>query len=273
MKKITSGILFLGLLLSFVSFSQNGPTVGGLPMMYNGGFAGESNKGRLNVGGTGELPISLGFFASYDQFIAKLGTGVGLTYLMDENVTGVKLSVSPKFSFKGKYTLAPFIDFGHFSDSYPNEISLPESEGDATWKANTGFLFNSINYYVGLSFEVVREGEQGAFRFDLAEGFCPVLQAGYSFQRLPESDFSFTPQLAIGLILDDQFVSFIDISLMVRYKKFVTGLNSDGIAAGYQGKKSKIILSQSYLFGGLTGTPMATITYRYFFNNSNRSRF
>src|SRR5687767_3299342 len=138
MKNLRTALACIGMLVSNITYSQDNPPLGTLPMNYNGGFAGESGKGRLIVGANaiGEyFGDRYSFYGSYDHFFTKISTGVGLTAIGGYR-DAYQLSISPKISFKGKYTFAPFVSVSYFD----NEIG-----------GSAGVLFNSQKFYMGYS--------------------------------------------------------------------------------------------------------------------------
>jgi hypothetical protein len=246
MKNLKRTLTCLGILLSYFSYSQVSPPLGSLPMLYNGGFAGESGQGRLALGIQTSKRLWNGNFSgygSYDHFFSKISTGIGLTAIVGTQNAYI-LSISPKISFKGKYTLAPFVEGSYISDKF---------EGGG------GFLFNSQKFYLGYSLTT----------------FASFLQIGYSFQRLPESVFSFTPQLVFQInSISRPDIDIPAYSFIFRYKKFITGINDNGLALGYQGKKDKIVLSQNYLFFWTRNESAVNLSYRHFFElKSNTSNW
>src|SRR5688500_13959102 len=108
-------------------YAQNFP-LGALPAWYNGGFAGEAGelrvasysffeKGNISYASSwyGSQILSGGSYVSIDKFLKKIHSGIAFTAgyrgIKDYHMTrSASLTVSPKFSFKGKYTFAPFVD-------------------------------------------------------------------------------------------------------------------------------------------------------------------
>ena len=274
MNKIRTAFVCVGILWTLNSYCQNIP-MGTLPMLYNGGFAGESQHGRLNGGiGISSYPYRISsttssqstdyascYFASYDQFITKLSLGVGLTFSHDYNRYSynselyfkkreyILLSVSPKLSFKGKYTLAPFLDVAYINTRGDVGNAYRFIPMDDSWSVRTGFLFNSKKFYAGFSYYIFNTDHRTAMYPYYAtvgvEGSSYVIQAGYTFQRRPESNFSFTPQVAY---LHFNGASGIDLNFMFRYKKFIWSINNNGLGLGMQHKNFRFMVSQSYIF-------------------------
>lgn len=269
MKKIRTVLICMGIVLSLQSVAQNIP-LGTLPMLYNGGFAGECESPRFVVGtgvtGSGSSAWtdskSHNYYASYDQFFSKLRSGIGVTftrdyyasirpndYTYDRSRSYLSISFSPKFSFKGKYTFAPFVDF--------NYIGVKESsigpDLRSTTALRTGFLFNSKKFYAGVSIYSNIEGDRVlTYPNGYAKGNPIAIQTGYTFQKLPDSKFAFTPQVA--LLIQNTTSSYeqsdleVDLNLMFRYRKFIWSVNNNGLGLGFQNDKFRIMLSQNYIF-------------------------
>jgi hypothetical protein len=256
--------------------------VGALPTTYNPGFAGEAGAMRIAsyssldysriVKLDGKHWYSSRTAISVDNFLAKIHSGIAITAgyqtagFFYTNQSG-SLAISPKFSFKGKHTFAPFVDFSfvHYQFRYPYFPSnpYPTNYNKNSSGIRTGFLINSSRAYFGLSANI----------FDYVTATTPLIkersrflsemsyhvQTGYTFQRTPEAKFSFTPQIVISYSrfnLEDQqshvsrkyaAISLIDLSMMVRYKKLVTGFNCSGIVVGFQNSRLKFQLAGFYI--------------------------
>jgi hypothetical protein len=250
---------------------------GALPTRYNGGFAGEAGVPRVASFSYftdtdymifSDPPLrsnwtSVGSLISVDHFLKKIRSGVAFTVGHERSdyfsYTAASLAISPKFSFRGKYTFAPFVDLSFVRENFLWEAGLtpaPYKRNDYILK--TGFLINSEKAYVGISAEVfdftTTTYSDNKIRF-LSE-IKYVLQAGYTFQRKPDSKFSFTPQILFtyqryntGLYsgLEDWYDdTALDINLSFRYKKFITGLNNTGIMFGFQNDRFKLQVSNFF---------------------------
>lgn len=276
LKKVPLIIAFLLLILK-VQAQEVPVPVGALPTQYNGGFAGEAGSFRVAnfsylkyyrygySGYEGSSSVT-GTFISADHFLKKLSSGVALTAGLEGDGPSYKgvftsVAISPKFSFNGKYTIAPFANFS-FRRSEVNGILNNYDVKD--YNLSTGFLINSGKAYMGISADILRNadfnvhggtyhGNQDRLRFLTEMKY--TLQAGYTFQGTPESNFSFTPQLVISYErfkgVDYQtrqtrrwsYITLVDINLMFRYQKFVSGISSTGIVLGYQTNKFKVLLT------------------------------
>jgi hypothetical protein len=254
MNKLKAALICTGILLTLKSYSQTyaplNPPLGTLPMQFNGGFAGEAKDHRF-VGGIGfsgnrKIYSSTNYFASYDKFITKLRTGIGVTYNRYEtasrsivqgpissNLQNLTIAISPKFSFKGKYTLAPFIDYTY--TSYTFKDSTNYSWNNNTWRG--GVLLNTNKFFIGAT-------SYSSFIRDRNNLFAS-LQAGYTFQKLPTSHFSFTPQAVVYLTQNPHTYW----NLMFRYKKFIWSFNGTNIE--YAGFGAGIQLDNLRLFANL----------------------
>jgi hypothetical protein len=254
--------------------------VGFLPTYHNGGFAGEAGAPRIstfsyyNHGDFGGFAnryswTRKGSLVTADHFFKKMRSGIALTAGQEKDTESttdsyknsmISLAFSPKFSSRGKYTLAPFVDVSVVRTKYiafeeVHYYGSPFPPGSYHWNelgVRTGFLVNSDKAYAGISAEIFDYNsspfENTHYRF-LSE-IKYLLQTGYTFQRKPESRFSFTPQLLLGYeryrietIGEWHRQIIIDLNLVFRYGKFIAGLNRAGFMAGYQNSKVKIQLS------------------------------
>ncbi|MBD0256377.1 MAG: type IX secretion system membrane protein PorP/SprF [Cytophagales bacterium] len=297
-----SGLVRSGLLLSLVctgAYGQQttGLPLGALPMQYNSGFAGEAGSPRIstNVGliaGRGTYGRGYHLSASYDQFIAALRSGIGVSvhqYRTDNayyatNAYGFSAAIAPKISLGGKWTLSPSLDLSYYGGrSVARDIAGGGNAETERWRSRAGLLFNTSKFYVGYSVAVV---DHLSMRFanGVAESGRPYrltsyLQIGYTFQRSPESNFSFTPQLTLATGTS-QYQSFayndrIGINyfeafhLNFRYKQFLWGVNNMGVHVGWQSHRVKVMASNSIGVAGKHIDPGYTgnISLRYLFKD------
>jgi hypothetical protein len=259
--------------------------VGTLPTYYNGGFAGEAGATRVaSYNGLSHYSdeigrsVATGSYISVDHFLKKLRSGMGISAMHAGNsrkvgsISSVNLAISPKFSFKGKYTFSPFADFGYGKYNYKNTFTTHTDSGYVTkvyarydynsFQIRTGFLLNSAKAYFGITVGLLDYATVGypafAKRFRFLTNMNYALQAGYTFQRTPESDFSFTPQLLFSYgrfrfensqtHLKEVYNSFAltDLNLTFRYKKIIWGLNNDGLMVGLQTNRFKLQINNFY---------------------------
>jgi hypothetical protein len=254
--------------------------IGSLPTFYNGGFAGEGGASRIAnssyVGKMGDNgPIYFGTIVSYDNFIKKMSSGISMSSGLSKSHIGpneltssfVGIGLSPKISFNGKYTFAPSADlnFGKVDGSL--------SDGSST-SGRIGFLFNRSNAYIGTSVRfLLNRINHISLLPTLNRQILYSLQGGYSFQRTPDSKFSFTPQLVVeyyqleyfGIspnatvsynLLRRRAVISYNLNLIFRYNKFIWGFTNAGfnltaneLVVGFQNSKLKIQFSSSFLRG------------------------
>jgi hypothetical protein len=272
--------------------AQSVVPIGALPTFYNGGFAGEAGVPRIaNFSFLGRELSSInvpnyigdyngaGTFISIDHFLKKIGSGVAFTAskVSDNSVSNgafVSVVISPKFSLRGKYTFAPFADFsfirGH--NTYPPGVTFSNFPSDYVtrdFKIKSGFLINTARGYVGLSAELVNYSTDIFANRETWRIFSNVrytFQTGYTFQRTPESKFSFTPQLALlyyqykrhdpvsGGMVRMSVIDLMDLSLMFRYSKFIAGVNNSGLILGYQTDKLRLLVGNMYSVVGIYKT-------------------
>ncbi len=216
-----SGLIRRGFLLSLMSIVAYGQQVlaqplGALPMQYNGGFAGEAGSPRLNsnVGFTSAgWTYGKGYHlaTSYDQFIPALRSGIGATVLTSHatgprykyNWQGFSVAVAPKISLNGKWTFSPSLDLSyHAGRSTVRDGRWGGNVESERWQSRAGLLFNTSKFYIGYSVAVVDylsiRYANGITESGRPYRLASYLQVGYTFQRSPKSDFSFTPQLTIA---------------------------------------------------------------------------
>ncbi len=273
-------------------------------MQYNGSFAGEAGSPRIstNVGlitGRGTYGRGYHLSASYDQFVPALRSGIGATVfsshaaspLYKYNGQGFSVAVAPKISLNGKWTFSPSLDLEYdrgrlpFSNSILNDSLIPAYGYDSEqWQSRAGFLLNTSKFYIGYSVAVVDHRRIDFTNGDRFRGrptrFSSYLQLGYTFQKSPESNFSFTPQLTfyIGsdrMLLynraDDRIrVSYFHaFNLSFRYKQFLWGVNNMGFHVGWQSHRVKVTASNSI---GVAGKHTDTgytgnVSLRYLFKD------
>ena len=328
-----AGLVWAGILLSLPGWGQIRETVplGVLPMQYIGSFAGEAGAPRLSFNSHYHYDYYNRFsfrseeqfydqFLSYDQFIPAIRTGVGLTAgvgigLADgvsssglspsyfdarEDRHYLNLSIAPKISIKGKYTLSPSVDLSYVNKFNRYGVNSGD-EGEERFEgfgSRIGVLWNTPKYYVGYSITGMNRYRWGG-RMDGAQWggdnigyhFWSVLQVGYTFQKSSASNFSFTPQLAfylsppnkIGAIgfnfynLDfdysfrSSFISLASFNLNFRYKKFIWGLNNAGIHLGVQNDRLRLMLTNLPVFWGSNKYYIGNLSFRYVFKEKSRS--
>lgn len=312
----TASLLWAGLLWSFAAWGQHVP-LGVLPMEYNGSFAGEAGDARLNLNSSYLSEHITGIFKnrqfagalSYDQFVPSLRSGVGVYAGFAEgnadlhtttngpikelgmNTGFVGLSIAPKISIKGKHTLSPSISL-LYREGTSKEDGV---ERFNTWAVGStiGLLWNTANYYIGFSFNgpsyVEVNGVRPAYNRLSNYHFYSTLQAGYTFQRSPESHFSFTPQIVVSVTKPFwnetlNFQSFLweyipGYNLNFRYKKFIWGVNNEGIHVGLQTEQLRLIMTNDLGFfnfysdgySQLDRTHYAgNLSFRYIFKKEER---
>jgi hypothetical protein len=320
-----AGFIWSGLLWSFFSYGQalEAP-LGALPMQYNSSFAGEAGGPRFSSSFTLQPRFKLGtghsyeLYTAYDQFIPAIRSGIGVmvgrggtlssssySYANQLNKNSVKgndyllsVSVAPKFSIQGKYTLSPSIDFTHMQG---NTLVINETEGPSFanssysnfqsqyWQSRIGLLFNTNKYYIGYSIAVLSRGmlvvddqqkTNSTTTLDTSNSyrssarFLSYLQAGYSFQRTSQSKFSFTPQVMVRIGNNSSFpyrlgtyrLELVDINLNFKYQQFIFGVNNQGVHVGWQTDKIRLMLSNKYAgYRGYVGN----LSFRYLIKHTS----
>jgi hypothetical protein len=301
-----SGLVWAGILLSLTAYGQQTTNLplGALPMQYNGSFAGEAGSPRIStnfglITGRGTYGRGYHLTASYDQFIPALRSGIGATVFSSHaasplykfNRQGLSVAVAPKISLGGKWTFSPSLDLTYdrgrlpFSNSMINDSLIPSYGYDIEqWQSRAGFLLNTSKFYVGYSVAVVDHRRVNFTNGDRLRGrptrFSSYLQLGYTFQKSPESNFSFTPQLTFYIGGDQVFLYnwvddrikvnyFYAFNLNFRYKQFIWGVNNMGFHVGWQSQRVKVMASSSIGVAGKHIDPGYTgnVSLRYLFKD------
>jgi hypothetical protein len=266
--------------------------LGALPMQYNGGFAGEAGSPRFssNFGLTSPgWSYGRGYHltTSYDQFIPALRSGIGVMAHLHRtdnayyatNVYAFSAAISPKIPLGGKWTLSPSLDLAYYGGrSLARDVTRGGNVETEQWRSRAGLLFNTSKFYIGYSVALT-DHLSVRFANGVAESgrpfrFTSYLQIGYTFQRSPESDFSFTPQLtlATGTSLYPGFSNdrrtninyFEAFNLNFRYKRFIWGVNNTGVHVGWQTPRLRVMASNTYAAGGRNeGGYSGNVSLRY----------
>ncbi len=291
-----SGLVRTGILLLLTACGQQvlAQPLGALHMQYNGGFAGEAGSPRLNsnVGFTSAgwtYGKMYHLTTSYDQFIPALRSGIGATVSSSHatgprykyNWQGFSVAVAPKISLNGKWTFSPSLDLSyHAGRSIIRDNRWGGNVESERWRSRVGLLFNTSKFYVGYSVAVVDylsiRYANGVVESGRPYRLTSYLQIGYTFQRSPESDFSFTPQLTIAtgsnqytsFTYDDRLgINFFEaFHLNFRYKQFIWGVNNTGVHVGWQRSRFRIMSSNMLGVGGRNdGGYSGNVSLRYLF--------
>jgi hypothetical protein len=306
---LKAGLVWSGILLSFACYSQTIP-LGALPMQYNPSFAGEAGGPRFssNFGLNADGSIrnnSYAFNTSFDQFIPAIRSGIGFSggyYSTSSNrffsSSGYSfaLAVAPKFSLKGKYTVSPSLDlsYGAADQIFKNR---PNATGDQqingfNLQSRAGLLANTRKWYVGYALEIPLRNAYRYRGFDglvipsssdttlsVTKRFNSYWQFGYTFQRSPESKFSFTPQIVFktghdgfGLGWNGEFRYFTPVvfNLNFRYNKFIWGINNTGVHLGWQTDRIRVMLSNGFGYNGRESGYTGNATFRYMLKQNDR---
>ncbi|HYC84972.1 MAG TPA: hypothetical protein VEB86_07110 [Chryseosolibacter sp.] len=250
--------------------------LGALPFLYNGGFAGEAGGPRISSYSFlkhtqfsdswpgDENLFNTGTYIGADHFFKKMRSGVGVLVGQQGNDftyrnTNLSATISPKFSHRDQFTFAPFatLDFARLQ-LLPDGYFFKSGHDISQYTASAGFLINSQRGYIGLSVEAVR-WFGGSSTTVAADQLQHHLQAGYTFQKTPQSNFSFTPQLLVSFqhlefpnqppsqtVTTRNRIALADLNLVCRYKKFIGGINLDGVMLGYQNARFKLQVTNFY---------------------------
>jgi hypothetical protein len=310
--------------------------IGNMPLQFNPSFAGSSGDHRISalfpyriLALKTEDSITynsrvVGTSVSYDNFLHQISSGIGfsLSYTIHDalRLDGISeklksredfqssdlnaaITVSPKLSIKGKFTLAPSIQLLYKYTQRNNyyierDISviqpiIPVTKSElrelerSLFSLTAGMLFNTKKLYLGYSVFFKPIGRPILYTlYDVA--FKPrsihFIQAGYRFQKSPDSKFSVTPQLVITISPEGNLkLSSLDLYYMnvsFRYKNFIWGISNTSLMAGYQNEKIRIAYIQE-LFGidspinntAAHRTAKGELSFRIIFPKKNKTFF
>ena len=270
------------------AFSQISP-IGALPMQYNPSFAGTVGNSRVATNISYHFQNKYysrkgyGLNLSYDNYFPKIRSGIGITahangstndddyYITDQQSAGISFIIAPKISLKGKYTISPSlqVSYQNFFQNYNSWYQYYE-DGHSTGLVGTaGILFNASHYYIGYS---IRIFNSCGLRYRYNDKIHSFLQFGYTFQKSENAKFSFTPQIALPITDESDYLLFWPAyNLSFRYQKYIIGLIGydyvpTGIQLGWQNNGWRLLLSNE--FGG---TYRANLSMRYIFNMDKKS--
>jgi hypothetical protein len=291
--------LSIGILFAGATYAQDVP-LGALPMQYNSSFAGEAHSPRVSSGvsyaymNTSNYRDRFGSaFIAYDQFIPAVRSGIGITYGWDTHSirpapdfsqptyqfssNTISLAVAPKFSIGGKYTLSPSLDYSYNIRSLVDDGMTSLSGQYRSMGSRAALLFNSRRWYVGYTvglFGWTDYPGETRTRF-LSDRLFSFLQAGYTFQKNAESNFSFTPQLVVFIggytaqEMLDTFYGVYAINLNFRYRQLIWGVNNTGYHLGWQTERLRLMLSSNLGLAGNDRVTGANLTVRYIFSGTD----
>ena len=272
--------------------------INALPMGYNPSFAGSANSLRLASNSSMGLEsysnstsnsIQIQNTLSADKFVSAINSGLGVTFKYGYYVSKFKsltsaknfffeesIVLAPKFSSKGRYTFSPSLQFTNFHEygKYYNIVYSTDQDYSAQeiiyhkqhYNLRAGLLFNTQKFFAGLSMVLLKKDEE----LPMVRNNPMYLMAGYTFRKIENSDFSFSPVLlitnnkyyfngqgnfvvydfysdGIHMAYSPRFGEFsLNLYLALRYKKFTTGFDLDrNFMAGFESKKCKIMLIQN----------------------------
>lgn len=294
-----ASLVWTGILLSCAGYGQDIP-LGALPMQFNSSFAGEADGPRINTNVGSRTPTKTTYYfgtafgydwgggtsVSYDQFISAIRSGIGVSvnYLSypGRNYTsfgyGFLVAIAPKFSFKGKYTISPSLDFSYNAgrETYEDWGVTGQKQiiNSSLIQSRVAILLNAQKWYIGYSINLF-SSTQADYSVDPGyilhqNKFNSYWQLGYTFQRSSESKFSVTPQLLFqtGHEWPNRFryFGFESINLTFHYKKFLWGLNNTGFHLGLQTKQMRVMLSNHFERGSHPNTVYTgNLSFRYVF--------
>jgi len=289
-------IFICGFLYSESLHSQFAP-VGVLPMQYNPSFAGSAGNIRLvsnfSYGfrdyGDSDNRNETGASFSFDTFVPKIRSGIGIksTGFLGTNQRGsenyknnygsISFIAAPKFSVKGKFTISPSFQFS-YTEVYHEYTYGSDYLKINGFSGNAGILVNTSNYYFGFSIRVFQsEVPEQIHKEKLVSSF----QFGYCFQKSENSRFSFTPQLAIPIVVySDYDFQKPEYTLGFRYDHYLFGAyNYDewypsGFQLGWQKNGWRIMFCNVIKLGLGSHYPgyEGDLSLRYIFNQDKKSK-
>ncbi len=274
--------------------------IGIMPMEFNPSFAGNSGGHRIvALGGyehSGGKTQQLNFYSyrdfrkqssplgviSYDNFIPKLASGVGVYFSEinskwgsrlegdtvpsrnDDKAMKAGINISPKISIRGKYTIAPSVglNFRHYNYNFYSGKNIhyldKQSFKSDIFYISTGLLFNTKQFYVGYAYFFAPYTGGANIRSlyedkNLKEKSYGYIQAGYNFRKSMDSKASYTIQSIIMTKTKMDWNDLINnINFTFKYKKVLLGLSTSSFGGaqwfaglGYQTEKIKIFYSQN----------------------------
>jgi hypothetical protein len=299
-KHVKTLLALLGWMQILSCMEQENP-LGVMPMEYNPAFAGQMSNSRISsaIGyafDRGFTTHSQEHFVrsslSYDQFIPALRTGISLTtglgwnqsdYSFNIRSQGLSLSIAPKFSIQGKYTVSSALEIGYGQNNimWPRYRTDRDSSFDKligkTYgiSSKAGLLFNSNKLYLGYAIVLFRH-TTGSSLLIPVRGFNSYLQAGYTFHRSAQSAFSFTPQIVVQISsLSQQPKVHVGVEAYIftfRYKHVIWGVNNTGIHVGWQTEKLRLMLSNDvgiFNRNGNNTVYTGNLSFRYVFSSKH----
>ena len=297
-------VTFLFFAMLIMSLCQSAycqyPPIGILPMEYNPSFAGSVGNSRIvsnlsyyksSFWNNTNVLTAGRFDLSYDNYYPSIRSGVGVIFnesyhsqIINDSIiskvwsSSIDLILAPKISIKGKYTISPSFGIKYMSHyGWSDRLQNTFSDGFAI---QSGILLNTSHYYIGYAIEYYFNDFHywNNFRnFDLTS----VFQFGYTFQKSIDSKLSFTPQLALPILIspgiDVYWPSYI---LSFRYKNYILGATSQfeysyptGFQLGWQNNGWRILFSNDFSErNDFLKRYAANLTLRYIFNHDIKSR-
>lgn len=292
-----TGFFWAGFLcLNFCYGQHSDIPLSALPMQYNSSFAGQADQLRFssNYFLSRYRPridsYQSGFFASFDQFVPAIRSGIGFNagYMYSSlhdrppypnievpSVYNIGLAIAPKFSIKGKVTISPSLDFNY---NYHKSTNWEIRE----YQSRVGLLVNTAKGYIGFTANLYNEPEVDKvtdkslldyYLYD-KNRYKFSFQIGYTLQISSESKFSVTPQLVIPInyyIHWNRQKEFIisKFILNFRFKKFLFGASDVGVHAGWQTDRLRIIGSYNMeLLQKRRGEEIFNLSFRYTLKNN-----
>jgi hypothetical protein len=159
--------------------------------------------------------------------------------------------------------------------SLPNSFYSNYSNQLQHWQSRIGLLFNTNKYYVSYSIAVLNRDMfsvhnqqrtnlittlDTSYSYTSSQRFLSYLQAGYTFQRTPQSKFSFTPQVMVQIDHNNPYYKLASVAfnLNFKYQQFIFGVNNQGWHVGWQTDKIRLMLTN-----GIGSNYHGNLSFRY----------
>ena len=265
--------------LFIVKYSGYHWQISNASILYHPSFAGSKNGLRIGLGSSYRGPErnnDKNYFVSIDAPIKKISGAFGISssysncdwtvkkfndyslnltyaqiFTIRNNERAEIISIRPALSlnyYKNDLKYRPFDDYD--LDYQPIEINTE------VLRLTPSILITGKKYFVGAKYKSSLLSGCRDFidnKFKIGEYYYFNVIGGYTFQRKPESKFSFTPIIAFQFDKyfternKDSFISYIsvldDINLTFKYGKLLTGFNLYCLLLGYQSDKLRVCLS------------------------------
>lgn len=283
-------------------FSQYYLPVGLMPMEYNSSFAGSAGNARISSNmsfahnnNEQREYNGYGLHASYDKYLPKLRSGIGIVaseltstsiYKFDWNplqkyrLSNISLAIAPKISIKGKYTISPSIDLSYYHSESIIKDPIRQFSINNGFSSAASILFNASNYYIGYMARIYQSESNSYYSYYGEFDFYSAFQFGYSFQKNIDSKFSFTPQFVFPMVANSNSIEWYwpAYNLSFRYNHFIISAINQfnisypiGFQLGWQKNGWRVLVSNEFKDIYREDQYTAHLSMRYIFNQDKKS--